>query len=94
MWVIGYAPEGWDAGTVYLCRKLSDDETMSEERFADEIARSIGLEIDASDGYIPNCCGDLRVEFMEHEPRVIDERFQGATCIWSGESFYFKREEH
>lgn len=93
MWVIVYANEGWDQGLVYLCRKLSDDETMDERRFADEIARSYDREIDESPGYIPNCSGDIRVEFMEHEPRVIDERFQGATCIWSGESFYFKRED-
>lgn len=97
MWVIVYANEGWDQGLVYLCRELSDDETMDERRFADEIAAQYDREIADPDGYIPNCCGDLRVEFMEHKPacetRDGDTRFLGATCIWSGESFYFKREE-
>jgi hypothetical protein len=66
---------------------------MCERRFADEVARSYNCEIDESDGYILNCCGDLRVEFLDHEPSIVGERYQGSTCIWSGESFYFKREE-
>lgn len=41
--------------------------------------------------------GDIRVEFMEHEPKRETtrdgERFLGATCIWSGVSYYYKREE-
>ncbi len=93
MHVIVYANEGYDQGMVYLCRALADDEIMDERKFADEIARQYDRTIDDSDGYIPNCCGDLRVEFMEHVPNVIGERFQGATCIWSGESFYFSRED-
>lgn len=92
MFVIVYCNEGFDAGHVYLCRELADDELLDERRFADEIARQYDRTIDESDGYIPNCSGDLRVEFTDHEPNVIDERYQGSTCIWSGESFYFARE--
>jgi hypothetical protein len=92
MYVIVYCNEGFDSGYVYLCRALADDEIMSERKFADEIAAQYDREIDESDGYIPNCSGDLRVEFMEHVPKIVDDRFRGATCIWSGESFYFKTE--
>ena len=93
MFVIVYCNEGFDSGYVYLCRALADDEIMDERHFADEIARQHDREIDTSDGCIPNCSGDLRVEFMDSEPNVVDECFQGATRIWSGESFYFKRED-
>ncbi len=92
MWVIVYCNEGWDAGLVYLCRKLADEEILNERTFADQIARQNDREIAESSGYIPNCCGDLRVEFMDHEPKIENERFQGATRIWSGASFYFERE--
>lgn len=92
MWVIVYCNEGYDSGLVYLCRALADDEIMSERAFADEIARQYDREIDDSPGYILNCSGDLRVEFTDHEPNVIDERYQGSVRIWSGESFYFKSE--
>jgi hypothetical protein len=89
--VIVYANEGMDQGHVYLCRALADDEIMDERRFADEVATSYDTEIADPDGYIPNCCGDVRVEFVEHDPVIVDERYQGSTCIWSGESYYFKR---
>ncbi len=92
MYVIVYANEGYDAGHVYLNRELADDEIMDERKFADEIAAQYDQEIDDSDGYIMNCSGDLRVEFLNGPPNVIDERYQGSVCIWSGESFYFKRE--
>jgi hypothetical protein len=92
MRVIVYANEGWDQGLVYLYRALDDDEIMDARRFADEVARSRDMEIDESDGYILNCSGDLRVEFIEHEPNIVNERYQGSVCIWSGESFYFKHE--
>ncbi len=92
MHVIVYANEGMDQGYVYLNRPLSDDEIMNERRFADEVANMLESDIDDSPGHIPNCCGDIRVEFVDHEPNVVDERYQGTTRIWSGESFYFKRE--
>lgn len=92
MFVIVYCNEGHDSGFVYLNRELGDDEIMDERTFADEVARTLGQEIDASPGHIMNCCGDLSVEFLDHEPDVIDERYQGSTRIWSGESFYFARE--
>lgn len=90
--VIVYVNEGMDSGYVYLNRALADDELMDERVFADQVADERDQEIDDSDGLVPNCCGDIRVEFVEHEPNVTDERYQGSTCIWSGESFYFKRE--
>lgn len=96
--VIVYANEGMDQGYVYLNRALADDEVMDERKFADEVAAQLDREIDNSDGHIPNCCGDIRVEFIDHEPNIERDthndcdRYQGSTCIWSGESFYFKRD--
>ncbi len=92
MFVIVYCNEGFSSGYVYLCRELADDEIMCERTFADQVAATYDQTIAESDGYIPNCSGDLRVEFMDHEPKIVNERFQGATRIWSGESFYFERE--
>ena len=89
MHVIVYCNEGPDQGYVYLNRELTDDEVMDERRFADEVAGTLDREIDESDGHIPNCCGHLRVEFIDHEPNVVDERYQGSVRIWSGESYYF-----
>jgi hypothetical protein len=100
MWVIVYCNEGPDQGMIYLNRALADDEIMSARAFADEIARQFDREIDEPDGYIPNCSGDLRVEFVDHEPEIEHderhdcERYQGSVCIWSGASFYFKREDY
>lgn len=91
MRVIVYVNEGFDSGCVLLDRELADDEIMDERVFADQIAKDRDSEIDDSDGYIPNCCGDIRVEFIDHEPNIVDERYQGSVCIWSGESYYFKR---
>lgn len=99
MHVIVYVNEGPDQGLVYLNRALADDEIMDLRALADEVAASRDSEIDDSDGYIPNCCGDIRVEFLDHEPRVETDRdgcqrYLGSVCIWSGESFYFKREDY
>ena len=66
---------------------------MDERRFADEVAASLDREIDESDGYILSCSGDIRVEFIDHEPEIERDRYLGSVSIWLGESFYFKREE-
>lgn len=92
MWVIVYCNEGPDSGYVYLSRELTDDEVMDERRFADEVANHLGSSIDESDEHIPNCCGDIRVEFIDHEPNIVDEHYQGSVRIWSGESYYLARE--
>lgn len=81
MWVVAYSPE---TGEEYLRRELGPDEIMDERAFADEIADQYGVEIDESTGVIPNCCGDLRVEFRR-DP-------ENEVVIFSGESFYFERE--
>lgn len=83
MWVVVYEPGG--EGTVHLQRLLEANEEMDEEKFAWEIADDYEREIDEQDGYIPNCCGDIRVEFRR-DP-------DNGTVIFSGRSFYFKREE-
>lgn len=98
MHVIVYANEGMDQGYVYLTRELGDDEELDERTFADQVASMLDREIDESDGYIPDCCGDIRVEFLDGAPAIErDERndcdrYQGSVCIWSGESYYFKRD--
>jgi hypothetical protein len=98
MYVIVYCNEGMDQGAVYLCRELSDDETLDERRFADEIASQFDAEIAEPDGHIFNCMGDIRVEFTDHKPAIEHDEhndrdlYLGSACIWSGESYYFKRE--
>jgi hypothetical protein len=81
MYVSVYCNEGMDSGLVYL---------LNERTFADQVADEREATIAEPDGYIPNCCGDLRVEFTDRVPHVIGERYQGSTCIWSGASFYFE----
>ena len=97
MWVIVYCNEGTDQGYVYLSRELADDELLTERVFADQVAAMYDREIADPDGYIFNCSGDVRVEFLNHEPEIEHDshndcdRYLGSPCIWSGESFYFKR---
>jgi len=81
MTVIVYSPS---TDEVYLQRELGDTEVMDARVFADQVADMFGVDIDDSDGYVPNCSGDIRVEFL---PDV-----DNPTHIWSGESFYFKAE--
>lgn len=83
MFVIVYSPETDD---VYMCRELADNEVMDCRKFADEVAEDFGVEVDYSGGYIPNCCGNIRVEFR---PDI-----DNPVHIWNGESFYFKREAY
>lgn len=90
MYVVVYCNEGMDSGLVYLCRRLADDELLDLRTFADQVADEREAVIAEPDGHIPNCCGDIRVEFTDHEPNVIGERYQGSTRIWSGASFYFE----
>lgn len=98
MYVIVYCNEGFDSGLVYLCRELAPAEKLNARAFADHVAAAFDRTIEEPNGYIMNCCGDLRVEFMDHKPRTeYDarndcERYLGSTCIWSGQSFYFERE--
>ena len=80
MYVIIYEPEN---DFILLQRRLNDDEIMDERHFAEQVAVMYDREIDDSPGYIPNCSGDIRVEFRENPDK--------GTVIWSGQSFYFKR---
>lgn len=82
MYVVVYSPS---SDEIYLSRQLAPDEVMDERKFADEVARGLGMEIEEPNGYIPNCSGDIRVEFRPDADNPVH--------IWSGESFYFKREE-
>jgi len=92
MHVIVYCNNGPDAGLVYYTQQLEDHEKLDERAFAERVANSLGLELAPPSGHIPNFCGDLRVEFLDYAPNVIDGRYQGSTCIWSGESYYFAHE--
>ena len=82
MYVVVYSPS---TDEIYLERELADDEIMDERVFAGQVADMFGVDIDESDGWIPNCSGDIRVEFRPD--------LDNPTHIWSGESFYFKRDE-
>ncbi len=92
MHVIVYCNEGPDAGLVYLTRELGGEELLVARTFADQVAHDFCVDIAEPSGHIPNCCGDIRVEFLDHAPNVVDERYQGSTRIWSGESYYFAQE--
>ena len=92
MYVVVYCNEGPDSGTVYYLKKLSENEPMAERAFAERVAGSLGYDLAEENGYIPNCCGDIRVEFVDHEPSIVGERYQGSTRIWSGRSYYFATE--
>lgn len=86
MWVVVFVPEGMDQGREYLRRELDPDELMDSRAFADEVARSLGVEVGDSDGYVPSCSGDIRVEFRQDPDNPV--------VVWRGESFYFKREDY
>ena len=82
MYVKAYKPE---SGKVYFLRELAGDEIMDAQAFADQIAQDyFDSRIDDSGGFIPNCCGDIRIEFME-DP-------ENDVHIWSGESFHIKED--
>lgn len=73
------------AGTEVYRRELADSEVMDCREFADKYADSVGATISDESGHIPNCCGDVRVEFRP-DP-------ENHVHIWTGESFYFAPEE-
>lgn len=81
MFVVVYNPE---TNERIYCRRLGPNEKMDERRFAELVADMYESEIDNSDGHIPNCSGDIRVEFRRQR--------DNGTVIWSGESYYFKRD--
>jgi hypothetical protein len=81
MFVVVYNPE---TNEVIYQRRMGPNEIMDARKFADKIADDYETEIAEPDGYIPNCCGDIRVEFRP--------RRDHGEHIWSGKSFYFKRE--
>jgi hypothetical protein len=78
MFVVVYSP-----GTeeVYLERELGDEEIMDARVFANQVADWFCRDLADSKGYIPNCCGDIRVEFRPDK--------DNPNHIWIGESFYF-----
>lgn len=67
--------------------ELKRHDTTDERHWADEYAESCDMEIDDSDGYIPNCSGDIHVTVYSHPDDI------GGGLCWSSESFYFKPEE-
>ncbi len=82
MFVVIYEPENGDA--IVMQRRMGPYEIMDARKFAESVALQWDMELDDSPGYIPNCSGDIRVEFRP--------RRDVAWHIWSGESFYFKRD--
>jgi len=82
--VVVYIPEGPSQGEVLLQRPVDPDEAMDARAIAQEVADEQEQELSQDDGHIPNCSGDLRVEFRR-DP-------DNAVAIYSGESFYFRRQ--
>lgn len=96
VYVIVYINEGMSQGMVYMTRKLKDNETLEEQRFADQVADNFATELIAAEDSL-NIGGDIRVEFTDHKPKTRTDKdgnrwYLGSTVIWSGQSFYFKRE--
>lgn len=75
--------EGPSQGLILLQRPLADNDALDLRAVADEVAQSRGQAIDEQDGRVPDCAGDIRVEFR-HDP-------DNSVSIFSGRSFYFAR---
>lgn len=83
MFVVVYNPETNE--TLYQ-RRMGPYENLDLDRFAEMVADWSECTLDDADGYIPNCSGDIRVEFRPHR--------DNSTVIWSGKSYYFTPEPH
>lgn len=81
MFVVVYSPETNE--TIYV-RRMGPYEKMDERKFANLVADMYDAEIDEPNGHIPNCSGDIRVEFRPYRDK--------EWHIWSGQSYYFKRD--
>ena len=75
--------EGPSQGLILLQRPLADNDALDLRAVADEVAQSRGQTIDEKEGKVPDCAGDIRVEFR-HDP-------DNTVSIFSGRSFYFAR---
>lgn len=82
MFVVIYEPS---TNEVLFQRRMGPYEIMDARKFTDQIADEFETTISEADGYIPSCSGDIRVEFRP--------RRDHGEVIWSGESFYFERED-
>jgi len=80
MFVIVYNPTTDD---IYYQRRMAPNEKLNLRKFADLVASEFDAEIDTADGHIPNCSGDLRVEFRPYRDK--------AWHIWDGQSYYLKQ---
>lgn len=67
---------------------LRRHDPTDERHWAERYAEDCGLEIDESDGYIPNCGGDFEVAIYDTATMTVP-----GIHRWSSECFYFKREE-
>ena len=80
MWLIIECPVGEEVAR----RQLPEDYVLDEDIYATQYADMIGVSLATNDGYIPDCCGDLRIEFREDPDNTVH--------IWSGQSYYFAEE--
>lgn len=69
---------------ILMQRELQGDELLDCELYAKEYADSIGYELDETDGFIPACAGDFRVELLE-DP-------ENRVHLWTSQGFYLKPE--
>ena len=81
MFVVVYNPE---TNEQYYTRRMGPKEILDPYKFAKMVADMFDQTLAVSDGYIPNCSGDLRVEFRPHKNET--------HTIWSGENYYFEGE--
>ena len=79
--VVVFIPTGPQAGEVLLQQPMESSDPMDARHWAQHVADAQERELSETDGHIPNCAGDIRVEFRR-DP-------DNAVVIFSGESFYF-----
>jgi hypothetical protein len=83
MFVVIYEPE---TDILLYQRRMGPNEKLDLDKLIDWYAQTIDRDIDHEPtGHIPNCCGNIRIEFRP--------RRDIGWHIWSGRSYYFKRDD-
>ena len=62
---------------------LGDDDVLDCDVYAKMYADEIGIDLDLSDGYVPNGCADFTVTLTDQP---------GGVICWSLKSYFFKGE--
>ena len=96
IWVIAYSNEGMCQGMVYYWSLLNGNDILDPDIYANKVANAMDVELAKESGYIPNSCGDMRVEFWFEKPKFNINSDNSKSVarypvhIWSGKSYYFR----